>query len=268
MRALNLLRTSPHYRREAFDKGLRAIGFETVDRLDKPKPGDVLVCWNRYDGSGEVADNFERRGATVLVAENCPLGNSWRDGAALATENLPLGNSRRDGVWYSLARRHVALTGGDINDGGASRWDSWGVELAPFRDGNETVILAQRGFGHPNVRSPDHWAEGVHRKIGGRIRQHPGTGPAKPLADDLRKARGVVTWSSAAAVQALTMGLPVWYAHPKFVCAEASRPLAEFPGDPRRDDAARLKCFRRLAWAMWSLAEIESGEAIEHTLAA
>jgi hypothetical protein len=251
MRALNLLRTAPHYRRDAFDSGLKASGFKLVERLDRPEPGDVLVIWNRYAGYAEVADNFERRGAAVLVAENCPFGNSWRGG-----------------VWYSLARRHVALTGGEIHDGGPSRWDSWGVELAPFRDGKETVVLAQRGLGHNDIKSPDGWAEAVQRKIGGRIRQHPGTGPAKPLADDLRKAREVVTWSSAAAVQALTLGVPVWHAHPKFVCAAASRPLSEFPGDPRRDDAARLACLRRLAWAIWSLAEIESGEAIEHILAA
>lgn len=249
MRALNLLRAGPHYRREAFDSGLKARGFKLVDRLDKPEPGDVLVIWNRYAGYAEVADNFERRGAAVLAAENCPFGNSWRGG-----------------VWYSLARWHVALTGGEIRDGGASRWDSWGVELSPFRDGKETVILAQRGFGHPDIGSPAGWAESVQRKFGGRIRQHPGTGHAKPLAEDLLKAREVVTWSSAAAVQALTMGVPVWHAHPQFVCAEASRPLADFPGEPKRDDTARLTCLRRLAWAIWSLAEIESGEAIDHAL--
>lgn len=242
-RALNLLRASLHYRKDGFDAGLKVAGYELVTRLDKPVPGDLLVCWNRYTGAAEVADNFERRGATVLVAENCPFGNDWRGGR-----------------WYSLAQSHVAMTGGLISDGGPQRWDSWRVELAPWRTGTETVILAQRSIGHSEVASPLQWAEKVRKRIGGRIRAHPGgQAKSKPLAVDLEDAREVVTWSSAAAIQALALGVPVWYEHPKFVGSGAAMHLSKWGPEPKRDDASRLGMFRRLAWGMWSLNEIKTG---------
>ena len=251
-RALNLLRASLHYRRDAFSDGLRAAGFEVVDSLHKPGPGDLVLTWNRYGGSAEQAWHFERNGAGVLVAENSPFGDM-----------LP-------GRHYSLARSHVAMTGGAIPEGGPERWASMGVPLAPWRTvGTEAVILGQRSIGHPDVASPRGWAEVVQRRTGGRIRQHPGTGPAVPLDEDLRNAAAVVTWSSAAAVQALALGVPVWHAHPRFFGAMASQPLTAWGRvEALRDDALRLDVFRRLAWGVWSLDEIRAGEAIRCALQA
>jgi hypothetical protein len=246
-RALNLLRQSPHYRRACFSEGLQAAGFQVVEALRDPRPGDVLLGWNRYGGVSEQADHFERRGAAVLVVENCPLGNDLHGGS------------------YSVARRHVALTGGGINEGGPERWDAWSINRHPWRTGGrEVVVLGQRGIGHPDVRSPEGWAEQAARKTGGRVRVHPGTGPAVPLADDLKHASAVITWSSAAALQALLLGVPVWNAHPEFIGAPACRPLAEWGAEAKRDDAARLAVFRRLAWAIWTLDEIRTGAAIAH----
>lgn len=249
--AVNLLRQQPHYRRDIFSAGLAACGFSVVNEIARPQPGDLLLIWNRYAGYGEMADHFERHGARVLVAENCPFGNGWREG-----------------VWYSIAGRHVAMTGGEIRDGGPRRWDAWGVDLKPFRTGgSETVILGQRGIGHRDTQSPPKWAEMVARRYGGRIRKHPGTAAdVVPLDMDLIHAREVITWSSAAAVQALAMGVPVWHAHPRCVVAGAGRLLDEYPGEPKRDEAARLEVFRRLAWAIWSTDEIQSGEALKHAL--
>jgi len=240
-RALNALRNGPHYRREAFAQGLKASGYTVHDSFHDPRPGDALLIWNRYGHFAEMAIRFESVGATVIVAENSPLP-------------MP-------GHWYSVALSHVAMTGGAVPDRGPQRWDSWGQKLAPWRTGgSEIVILAQRQIGHPSVASPPNWAERVRERIGGRIRQHPGMNSAVPLADDLRNASAVVTWSSAAAIQALAMGIPVWHAHPAFIGAAASRPLAEFGVEPRRDNAARLAVFRRLAWAVWSLDEIAAGK--------
>lgn len=247
-KAVNLIRRALHYRRDAFDAGLRACGYTIVESLPRPESGDLLLIWNRYGGGAEQADHFERRGASVLVAENNPLGNDLHGGS------------------YSIARRHVALTGGEINEGGPDRWDAWGIRPQLWRiSGREVVVLGQRGIGHPSVRSPDGWAERVARITRGRIRAHPGTGPALPLVDDLRHASEVVTWSSAAALQALLMGVPVWHNHPAFIGAAAARPLGEWGSkEARRDDAARLAVFRRLAWAIWTLDEIRSGAAIAH----
>lgn len=250
-RALNLLRPSLHYRKSSFDDGLSAAGFKLVERLPDPKPGDVLLCWNRYAGNHELAQQFERAGASVLVAENGLLGKGWRGGE-----------------WFALALGHHSGAG-EWKPAGSERWDGWAVELAPWRTGGaETVILGQRGIGERGIRSPDHWAESVRGRIGGRVRAHPGTSQAKPLAADLADARQVVTWHSGAALQALTMGVPVWYAFPQWIGAGAARPLSEWPGEPKRDDAARLAMFRRLAWAMWNLDEVRTGEPIRRLLGA
>lgn len=244
MRALNLLRNSLHYRKEAFNEGLTRAGFKVSKERFDPEPGDLLLIWNRYGGFHETALMFERAGAHVLVVENGYLGKDWRGQE-----------------WFSIARNHHAGAG-EWSDRGSERWDSWGVELAPFRDGQETLILGQRGIGEPGVRSPEAWAELVRHRIGGRIRPHPGVSPAKSLAEDLANVGKVVTWHSGAALHALMLGVPVWHDYPQWIGATAGRPLAEWSCEPNTDEAARLSMFRRLAWSIWTLDEVRTGEPI------
>lgn len=252
MRALCLLRESPVYRRDAFRRGLKMAGFELVDRLDKPNPEDVLVIWNRYGHWDEQARLFEAAKARVVVVENGYLGKSWLNGS-----------------WYAMALGHHAGAGTWV-DGGPERWDSLGVDLRPWRDDSgETVIFGQRGIGEDGIRSPDHWAEKIKADIGGRIRPHPGNNEAViPLEKDLKRASRVLTWASSAALLALILGVPVWYAMPRWIGAAASRPLSDYDGSwmDKRHDASRLAMFRCLVWAMWRLEEVESGEAFRHLL--
>ncbi len=244
-RALNLLRPSLHYRRECFDAGLRAVGFQVVKELHHPDPGDVVLTWNRYGAGEEIARHFEQHGATALVVENGYLGKAWRGGEWFA---LAIGHHNGAGRWC---------------DGGPQRWDSFGVDLPPYRTGGtETIIFAQRGIGESRVRSPEHWAEQVRGRIGGRIRAHPGLHVVKPLEADLADARECVTWNSGAALRALEMGVPCWHAFKGWIGAPASRLLSEWGAEPQRDEAARLAMFRRLAWAMWTLDEIKTGAPI------
>lgn len=241
-RFLNLLRPSLHYRREQFEEGARRAGFDVVEQIGKPEPGDVLLIWNRYAGPDEMARGFEARGATVIVAENGYLGKDWQGEKWFA---LSVGHHAGAGRWPHL---------------GPDRWDSWGVELQPWRDGPETVIFGQRGFGEEGVRAPELWAEGAQRRFGGRIRQHPGTGDATPLEQDLARSGRCVTWNSGAALKALIFGVPVFYEHDAWIGAPACRHVAGWK-DEARDDAARLAMFRRLAWAMWTAEEVASGMA-------
>lgn len=248
MRALNLLREQLHYRRDAFDEGLRAVGFEVVKALPRPAPDDLLVIWNRYGGYDEIARYFEQFGARVVVAENGYLGKAWRGGD-----------------WYALALNHHSGAG-KWPDGGPERWAQHGTELARWRDGaGEILVLGQRGIGEAGIASPTGWAEAVQRQYGGRIRPHPGKNePAVSLEADLADARAVLTWHSGAALLALLAGVPVFYAFPRWIGAEAARPLWEFEAGPRQGD--RLAMFQRLAWAQWQLDEIRSGEAFDHLL--
>lgn len=245
-RAVNTLRAAPHYRREAFDSGLRAAGFALVSGLSDPRPGDALLIWNRYGAGHALAQRFEAAGATVLVAENCPLGNSWRPG-----------------TWYSLARTDPATVGGAFPVGSSDRWESWGVAMAPWRklvDG-ERIVLGQRSIGHEAIASPPQWAERVARRVGGRARPHPGTDTtATPLEDDLRDAVAVYTWASSAALRALLLGVPVWSEHPRFVGAAACAAMGST--EPNTNEDARRAVFRALAWCMWELTEVQNGQAI------
>lgn len=246
MRAVNLLRSAPHYRREAFSQGLLACGYTLADQVQNPSPGDLLLIWNRYGGWHETATQWEARGATVLVAENCPLGNDWRSGH-----------------WYSLAKSNPAIVGGRFANHGADRWDQWNVTINPLREHGGTLILGQRGIGHEDTASPREWAERVRSKIGGRIRQHPGTRiDAKPLEDDLSDILRVYTWASSAAIRAMLLGVRVRYDHPEFVMKSAAAPISASMDAPEN----RLNAFRNLAWCMWELNEIRSGQAIRSVL--
>jgi len=249
-KAVNRLRQSLHYRRERFSRGLATAGFSPTDDLSVPEPGDVLLIWNRYTGYDEQAQFWESKGGTVLVAENGYLGKHWRGQE-----------------WFSLALGHHAGAG-DWQNGGPARWDSWQVDLAPWRvGGTETLIFGQRGIGEKGIAAPSGWAERVQRSIGGRIRPHPGKEPPRvALTDDLEKVQQVVTWNSSAALTALLEGVPVWYGFPQWVGAGAGRPLSEWPGLPKRVDADRLGMFRRLAWTIWTIEEIENGKAFSHLL--
>lgn len=242
-----MLREGVAYRRECYETGLKAAGYDVLSIVEKPTPEDVLLIWNRYGRFDDEARRFEKAGARVAVTENGYLGKQWLGGS-----------------WYALAIGHHSGAG-TWTDLGPERWDSLNVPLADWRiDGRETVILAQRGIGETGLASPPGWAEAVQKKIGGRVRPHPGKfEPALPLEDDLRNASSVVTWASSAALKSLMLGVPVWYAMPKWIGAEAAKPLSEYGSEPKRDSELRLAMFRRLIWSMWRLDEIKSGIAFQ-----
>lgn len=246
IRACCLIRAAPHYRADAFRQGLKRIGATFVDERD----ADVLVIWNRYGGFQATADACERRGGLVLVAENGYFGVEWRGDR-----------------WYAISRtQHNGA--GEWPAGGPERWDGWAVDLAPWRTGGtEIVLLPQRGIGPTGVAMPRDWPRRAVRSIGlpypVRVRPHPGTQPAVPLDHDLRNAAAVATWGSGAAIKALQLGIPVLYGFPRWIGAQAGAPIG---AELKRDDAARLAMFRRLAWAQWRLDEIASGEAFRQLL--
>src|SRR5687768_15886675 len=114
MRAWVSLRNALHYRRDAFQKGLQALGYEVCfTNTNHPGPRDLLVVWNRYGGNDDSATRFQRMGRPVLVAENAAWGNDFAGDR-----------------WYSLARG-MHNTAGRAPYGGPERWDSLGIELPP-----------------------------------------------------------------------------------------------------------------------------------------
>lgn len=226
MRAFLNLRGSVPERRAAFVKGLQRLGYEIIEQVPSDPPaGSIFVTWNRISGADYAARQFEDRGLPVLVAENASWGNDFA--------------GRR---WYTLALG-LHNTAGRFPVGGPERWDLLGVDLAPWRAAGETVVLPQRGIGPREVAMPRNWTAAQK----GRVRLHPGTRPCVPLEADLSDAGKVVTWGSGAAIKALMWGIPVESHMPRWI------------GEQNNTDEGRLAMFRRLAWAQWTLDEIEDG---------
>lgn len=248
-RAVITLRETPHYRRDAFEKGVQSLGYKIVQHIPQSEitPEDLLVAWNRYGGSRTVADQFERGGGQILIAENGYLGNDWLSDR-----------------WYAISRDHHNGGGSWYQDNG-ERWASFGVDLVPYRCvGEEIITLPQRGIGSPQVAMPRTWPRGYEKWFPKkyRARRHPGKASVDTLAKDLKDCRGVITWGSGGAIKALLWGIPVVHCFPDWIGAKASTYIKDVNDWDRIPRPDRLPMFESLAGAMWRVSEIESGEAI------
>lgn len=254
MRALNLIprSISGHYAHDEFAAGLSHLGYAVTTRPFAPNKQDLVLGWNRRTHEEHTFKEFERVGATVLITENGYLGKKM---------TTPLGEHQ----YYSLAENHHNGAGKWCTYGPA-RWASFGIELQPWRGKGSTLILGQRGIGEVGVRSPTLWGEQVSKRYGLPLRQHPGAKEATPLEQALQGVESVVTWASGGALKALTMGVAVFYDFPKWIGAQASRPLHEHDLGPYKNSDARLQMFERLAWTTWARDEITSGAAMRSVL--
>lgn len=293
--ALCFPRERAWHHREAFAEGFTRLGFYlTKDIAHRARPGDVLLVWNRMVGFGDdsLAKRWEAAGATVIVTENGWIGQAPAGGKLFA---LCRGQHNGVGWWPEKEWAAGALAGviemGDAHlgathreyqsaEGSASpqrftdRWGALNVPVKPWRTaGNHVLLLAQRGFGPPEVAQPKDWIARTTAALRAAtrrpivVREHPGRHKdrARPLEDDLRDCWAVVTWGSGAAIKAIAAGIPVFYGLKGWIGAPAGIHINEscvetpFLGD-------RLPMFRRLAFAQWSAVEIESGEPIRRLL--
>lgn len=256
-----MIRRDPWYRHDAFVMGLRAAGYEVHDGApsERAGPGDVMVCWNRYYQTEQLADRCEAEGGTVLVAENGYV------------------RGRHDGGDHYALAIHGHNGSGQWHIGGPERWNALGIDLKPWRtDGEHILVAPNRSFGMRGFVMPERWGEHTadelrrmtKREV--RLRPHPGNGkPAVPLERDLEGAHCVVIWSSSVGVKALIGGIPVVCMAPWWVCKSAAHPdvlSANLRG--RAYDVAREKALHALAWAQWSVQEIASGEPFRYLLRA
>jgi len=245
-RACVLFRATVAYRREVFETGLKRLGYQIVDKpLPSPDSSDLLVMWNRSFHEEAHARRYESAGAKLIIAENGYIGKD-EDGHKL----------------FSLALNH---------HNGAGRWNvgtgrRWSQEPQTWRSGGDHVlVLPQRGIGEKAFAMPSHWLGMIRSKLAGmtkrpvRVRVHPGREKTEPY-DELRGAWAAVTWGSGAGIKALFAGIPVFHELPQWIGASASM-LMEGADIEQPFLGDRLPMFERLAWAQWSVREIESGEA-------
>ena len=255
MIAMCLIREQPHYRRDAFVHGLRQAGYTLVDHGRPSAPADLLVIWNRYGHFESMADRWEQQGGSVLVAENGYIGKDTNGHQLYA---LAMHGHNGSGWWPT---------------GDASRWNKLGVPVQEWvsRADGYALVCGQRGIGSRQMASPTNW----HYNVGGKwtfcpikLRLHPGNKPdptAPRLEDDLKGARYCVIWSSGSGVKSLIAGVPVIYDAPHWICEDAAVPLRGFRAGtfemPSPDALSELRqtALERMAWAQWTIAELESG---------
>lgn len=254
-----MVRDVPHYRRDAILEGLRAADFQIVPNIRDPRPGDAVVVWNRYSHYETEAQRFERAGAAVLVVENGYLGHHYNDYAKAYTADgeqlysLALNNHNGAGQWWT---------------GGRTRWRCQGIELKPWREtGEHVLVLAARGIGPVGVAQPRDWPQRaverlrVMTKRPVRLRAHPGNKPAKkPLEADLEDAWCAVTWGSGAALKAICAGVPVFYDFTRWIGRHCADTLNRGVETPLRSEELREYMLDRLAWAQHRVSEIATGE--------
>jgi len=252
------LRKEPHYRRAAFEAGLKRLGYTCVDggRGDDwfPQgPDDLLVLWNKKAGLEErMADTWEARGGTVIVTENAYLQKVDKSMYAIST------HGHNGSGWFP--------------ENTDERFHKLGIAVKDWRPtmGGHWLVCGQRSIGSSSMRSPIQWGEKEAKSIGAKtkvkFRPHPGNfAPKIPLLHDLEGAQNCVVWSSSAAVTALVEGVPVYYAAPHWICSDSASRLSDAV-DWGWALAAPHKNFERygalehMAHGQWTVAEIESGE--------
>jgi hypothetical protein len=249
MIAINHIRPLPHYRRDAFDAGLRQAGYSIVKQGAPKSAEDLMVIWNRYGGAHQMANQWEASGGTVLVCENGYIGKD------------------------AEGRQHYAIAAHGHNGSGwwpvgaEDRFSALGVDVLPWvnRPDGYALICGQRGIGSPTMASPPNWHIGAQKRVKAfhpntKLRLHPGNkAPAVPLEQDLAGAAWCVIWSSSSGVRALCLGVPVIFDAPHWICEGAAMRLGAGGGTFPTDEQ-RAQALHRMAWAQYSVAEIESGE--------
>lgn len=221
--------------------------------------------WNRYGGNHGIASRFEAEGGTVIVAENGYLGFG---GSTPKFDVHPGGP--KPGDYYSVALGwHNGR--GKWPSGGPERFQALGVELKPWRnDGEYILVCPNRGFGVGEQVMRADWADRCaerlrkQTKLPVRIRRHPGNDEPKkaPIAADLKGAKAVFVWSSSVAVHSLLAGIPTFIEAPfQIVKGASARGSVDAPELPDR-----LPHFERMAWSQWTCSEIEQGVPFKHLL--
>lgn len=232
--AVVTIRKEPAYRREAVESGLKRLGYTILSKGGRPESrADLLVLWNKKQGAEEtMADQWERRGGTVIVMENGYL-------------------QKVDKTTYALSV-HGHNGSGWFPTGTEDRFTALGFPLKEMveRKGYD-LVCAQRGIGSKLMASPPRWAEKMVEKLRAqgrstRLRAHPGNfAPKVPLLEDLKGAARCVIWSSGAGVRALVEGTPVVHAAPHWICAGW--------------EGNRVEALQRMAWGQWRHEEIATG---------
>lgn len=217
---------------------------------------DALVEGVRKLYGNKAADIYPdapselKPGIAVFYGVRPAIKHLWQQAKNDGREWWYIDNSAFDCArerYFRIARNRLQPTGQGESDG--KRFAEFGIPIKPMRDGDKVIVAAQSDEFMECVAEDPGWTERVtaamRREYGMNrvILRRKGIG--RPLAEDLRHADLLVTWSSAAAVTALLEGVRV-------VCSPEC--CAKYVGDDRRRWASVL------ADQQFTLEEMRSGE--------
>lgn len=258
MIAINTIRQLPHYRHDAFDAGLLRMGYR-LEKSGKPASReDLLILWNRQGAEEQRANDWEALGGTVLVCENGYIG---KDAGGLQFYAISVHGHNGSG-WFPV--------------GEEDRFTPLNIALRPWVENTGHILVCgQRGIGSRLMASPPSWEDKTARTLKAmgqdkiKIRRHPGNyKPETTLDEDLIGARLCVVWSSASGVKALTLGIPMVYAAPHWICEEAGTKFQHADiATPTRSDESRQRALHRMSHGQWAVEEIQNGEPFARIMA-
>jgi hypothetical protein len=233
----------------ALAEGASRLGIVHMSTPARFEPDDVAILWAPFRGTfrSDIYRQIRAAGGRAIIGEN-----GWL--------------SPIQGQKYFQVALHGWNGTGDFPDGGAERWESWGVPLSDWRqDGENILVVEQRPKGinlDPRAMPPG-WAQSVapltRRPVVRRTRF-----TEAPLERQLDEAFATLTWTSTVAIKSLIRGVPAFYCGPHINCGELMRRGLDVdqPIYPDRESV-----FRRYAWMQWTEAEIRSGEPFARLLA-
>ena len=257
------IRTNMEYRNQVFRQGVTEAGYEwSLKPTRDPKPGDILITWNRYSSLARMAEIFEQRGLPVIVAENSYL--DMQDCKKAFAMSL---NRHNGGGHWPLPNE--------------DRTHLLDVDVKPWKaKGKHVLILPQRGIGEPPVAMPKGW----HLKVERRLREwdipfhtrlHPELikrdskgNEKRTLEQDLEHAYAAVVWASSAGLKAILAGVPTFHDFPDWIGGFAAAPFDEVASARLKSREVvelmgdRSAMMKQVSWAQWSGEEVRSGGPI------
>lgn len=238
--------------REALIRGLEKIGHKVCG---DPQECHLLLTWTPWENSDRAVlkQDFEKAGRPVICIEN-----GWLS---------PIDGRR----YWQIAFGGWNGTGIFPAWKGPDRWDSWGIELLPWKTSfqaggapGESVMVAPQAIALADPRSmPIWWTEVIcgfldSQEISYTVRKK--SSPV-PLEEALDQSWLVCTWNSSLATKAVIRGVPVRFFGPQIMVSKlCTRGLGEIK---LRD---RLPVLRKLAGSQFSAQELANGWPLDRLI--
>lgn len=266
MRAVILIRQKDPWPWKQVYQGLSALGVDCQFDTPNPDRADICVTWNEYGARGTTAKMFREAGKLHLCLENGPHLKPGQCIIQIGGHNGPM-YLRPDG-------------GGDRADwllGMMKPWKKPGSGIA--------LICGQRGGQYSPLAMPKEWPNKMAERLSflgfDRIlyRAHPErsisvplpyfvikTDTTQPISYDLPATDLVSVFSSMSAIHAVLRGIPATFSAERFIASEVVYPdnaIVDLNDPMTLPFPDREPFFRKLAWNLWDLDEVASGEAFK-----